>query len=93
MSEELNEGNRLATALVDHLDRMGNASSCVIPVLDRAEEMVVVVCSSQEHQELERMAKALDWLNTVDGMDWFSCCDYGDATLTAIETAMKGQTT
>lgn len=40
--------------------------------------------------ELERKAKALDWLNTVEGMDWFSHCDYGDATLEAIEAAMKG---
>jgi hypothetical protein len=43
----------------------------------------------QHLQDLERKAKALDWLNTVDGMDWFSYCEYGDATLEAIEAAMK----
>jgi hypothetical protein len=43
----------------------------------------------QHLQDLERKAGALNWLNTVDGMDWFSCCEYGDATLEAIEAAMK----
>jgi len=40
--------------------------------------------------ENEELKKSLDWLNTVDGMDWFSCCEYGEATLEAIQSARKG---
>lgn len=29
----------------------------------------------------------LDWLNTVQGMDWFADCDYSDATRDAIDAA------
>lgn len=48
--------------------------------------------NQQLRDELElqaRKAKALDWLNTVEGMDWLSHCDYGDATLEAIESAIN----
>ena len=45
----------------------------------------------QELTLLIQKANALDWLNTVDGMDWFSNCDYGEATLSAINQARKEQ--
>ena len=39
--------------------------------------------------ELAAERARLDWLNGVDGMDWFSNCDYGIATRAAINAAMK----
>ena len=51
LNEELRKGSKLATALVDHLRDMGNASSCTIPVLDRAEEYVVIVMSKAEYEQ------------------------------------------
>lgn len=39
--DERDDGMRHAIALVDHLDRMGCATSCLIPVVDRAVEYVV----------------------------------------------------
>ena len=39
--------------------------------------------------ELAAERARLDWLNSVDGMDWFSHCDYGTATRVAIDAAMK----
>jgi imidazolonepropionase-like amidohydrolase len=43
----------------------------------------------KERNAYREKAKALDWLNTVSGMDWFSNCDYGEATLSAIKQAMR----
>ena len=47
MCDELQDERRSAAALalqlVDHLQEMGGAESCVIPVLDRGEEYVVAV--------------------------------------------------
>ena len=40
-------------------------------------------------RELAAERARLDWLNGVDGMDWFSNCDYGIATRAAINAAMK----
>lgn len=41
-----------------------------------------------ERDELEKDKERLDWLNTVDGADWYSHCDYGDATRIAIDAAI-----
>ena len=40
-------------------------------------------------RELAAERARLDWLNGVDGMDWFTHCDYGIATRAAIDAAMK----
>lgn len=58
LDEELNEGNRLALALVDHLRNMGGASSAIIPVVDRAEEYVVIVRPKNENDADSRLKKA-----------------------------------
>lgn len=55
MSDELQRGYNLAVELVDHLQRMGNASSCMIPVTDRAVEYVVIV-QPKEKYDSERHA-------------------------------------
>ena len=52
-NEELQNGNKLALALVDHLRDMGNASSCIIPVVDRAEEHVVIVMTKKAYEHRE----------------------------------------
>lgn len=57
--DELDDGYRHAVALVDHLDRMGGASSCMIPVLDRAEEYVVVVMPKAEHDVQHAMREEI----------------------------------
>jgi hypothetical protein len=51
LNEELDEGQKLATALVDHLSRMGNASSALIPVVDRAEEYVVIIMPKDSYEK------------------------------------------
>ncbi len=53
--DELDDGYRHAVALVDHLDRMGGASACVIPVVDRAEEYVVAVMPKAAYDAQEQM--------------------------------------
>ena len=45
--EKVDEGGRLALALVDHLEEMG-ASSCALPVKDRSQDYVVVVLPNQD---------------------------------------------
>lgn len=49
LDEELNDGYKHAVALVDHLEKMGGASKATIPVLDRAQEYVVVVQTKAAH--------------------------------------------
>jgi hypothetical protein len=45
------------------------------------------------YDESAELKARLDWLNTPEGMDWFSHCDYGQATLEAIDSArLSGQT-
>lgn len=51
LKAELQKGNQLATALVDHLAAMGNASNATIPVVDRHEEYVVRVLSRSAHEQ------------------------------------------
>lgn len=36
-------------------------------------------------------SRRLEWLNSVDGADWFSHCNYGEATRAAIDLAMAQQ--
>lgn len=50
INKKLSTGGRLATELVDHLESMG-ASSCQIPVLDRAKEMIVIVMSKEDYDK------------------------------------------
>jgi len=50
LEAELDEGEKYAIALVDHLERMG-AGGCSIPIFDRDEEMVVVVMDRYEWEE------------------------------------------
>jgi hypothetical protein len=64
LNEELERGNQLALALVDHLLDMGNAAACTLPVTDRAEEYIVRVMpkrmfyeDKQERDELLELAK------------------------------------
>jgi hypothetical protein len=47
--------------------------------------------SDRADKALNQLASAeqeLEWLNSVDGMDWFSHCDYWQATRQAIAAAM-----
>lgn len=50
-NDELDEGKRLAVALVDHLTVMG-ASACLLHVVDRAVEHVVIVMPKEEYDKL-----------------------------------------
>lgn len=50
--EEQDDAYVHALALVDHLDRMGGASACTIPVTDRAEEYLVIVSPKATTLEL-----------------------------------------
>lgn len=50
LNAEIRRGNDLASQLVDHLRRMGNASSAEIPVTDRGEEYVVSVMPKSDCQ-------------------------------------------
>lgn len=51
LNEEVSRGNTLATALVDHLRDMGGAGACIIPVIDRAEEYVVIVMPKDAYEK------------------------------------------
>lgn len=53
LNEELDEGQRLALELVDHVDRM-EAHARDISVSDRAEEYVVRVIAKAQHEEEQR---------------------------------------
>jgi len=48
IQNELDEGNKLALALVDHLNRMGGAASAIFTVQDRAVEYVVIIMPKSE---------------------------------------------
>lgn len=50
LHDELEQGDKCALALVDHVLRIG-AGGCQIPVLDRPLECVVIVMSRQEWEE------------------------------------------
>lgn len=60
MDNDIPNGNKLAIALVDHLTAMGNASSCLIPVTDRAEDYVVIVMPLIDYQQNKWPAKYED---------------------------------
>ena len=61
LGDELDDGSRLALALVDHLDRMGNATSCVLTVEDRAIEYVIVVMPKATYEVTKQSTALLVW--------------------------------
>ncbi len=53
LNDELDKGSQLAIQLVDHVTAMG-AGSCAIPVLDRAEEYIVVVLPKRMYDDAQK---------------------------------------
>lgn len=52
---QVEKGNSLAIALVDHLQDMGGACSCVIPVIDRSKEYVVIVMPKADYEAQQKV--------------------------------------
>jgi len=78
-----------AEALQADLSRLGKCAGMRSGELPEELERRIARAEAAEHRNAEFAKAQLDWLNSVAGMDWFTCCDYGEATREAIDSARQ----
>ena len=87
-TELMRDRAELAEAILGKLQEIhGCSQEMVVHWCERAAKRSLAMDSAQA--ELAKERARLDWLNGVDGMDWFTHCDYGTATRESIDAAMK----